>query len=417
LKDFQIAATLQKSANAYEVGGIASSFHRDLDGEAITPQAVESAIPAFMASRGADGIQGGPLRLHHDFWQRFLQKAIASLRLPESKQYSLIAAISLPLGRVTKIWVDGDGVTHWRGVLSKANPIAQIIWDMLREGMIHLGVSLGGKIFETRNNGRDALGKPCTLITNIRIDELSITDNPALRLTGGEGTGAYISALAKSIQTTMGNDSGRTESFLRKAIGGDAGKEINSGDAGNKTGIGGRGVGEPKTLSPKGRGSISMDSSTTKTGMGGTSAAPERPTATHPEPSTDIYGFTIAELTRDLQKTCAAATRASFSSEKTLKKFGDSAIGLANLTDNPPSELINLAMLLRQVAQFSQALPHMDDYQAAGTVEAMSRDLGKALEDFQQKMPSELMGQKFKSPGSAAIGTLDVVFPQQYVNY
>ena len=173
---------LTKSIGDWEVGGVASGFLRDLDGEAITPQAVRDAIPDFMASRGADGIQGGPLRLHHDFWTRFLRQAIDALNLPRDVQFELVAAISLPLGRVTQIWVDEQGTTHWKGILSQANPISGIIWQLLREKLIHLGVSLGGKILQTQAGGRDRLGRPCTLITAIRLDEISITDNPALSL-------------------------------------------------------------------------------------------------------------------------------------------------------------------------------------------------------------------------------------------
>jgi hypothetical protein len=204
LKTFEIPSTLQKAASSDEwlIGGVASSFHKDLDGEAITPQAVKEAIPGFMARRGADGIQGGPIQLHHGFYDRFIKQAVGLLRLPIDEQMALVAAISLPLGRVTKMWVEPDGTTKWEGVLSQANPIARIIWQMLKENLIHLGVSLGGKIFSTQP-GRDSLGQLCTLITKIRIDELSITSNPALRLTNDEGTGAYITALAKSIRSAM----------------------------------------------------------------------------------------------------------------------------------------------------------------------------------------------------------------------
>lgn len=417
MKIFTLGATLEKSATiAYEVGGIASSFHRDLDGEAITPQAVEAAIADFMASRGADGIQGGPLRLHHDFWSVFLKRAIAQLNLPTDKQFELVAAISLPLGRVTKIWVDHEGVTHWRGVLSMANPIARIIWDLLKEGLIHLGVSLGGKIFETQRNGRDALGRPCTLITKIRIDELSITDNPALRLTHDEGTGAYISALAKSIHTVMSED--KTVRFLHKAIGGNAGKEINSGDyGGNKTGLARRGVGEPQSVTPKGRSTIKMDSSTTTTGMGGTAKAPAKPAASHAEPPTDVYGFTLEGFVKDLQKSCQDCDREKMQSPAMLKKFGDGVVALANMTESPPPALINMMKYLHMCSQFCQSLPSMDDYQAAGTVSAMGSDLTKALEDFLEDIPTPLKQQRFRPPGAAGIAALQVSFPQQYIQY
>jgi hypothetical protein len=100
--------------------------------------------------------------------------------------------------------VDSDGTTRWRGVLSGANPIARVVWNMLKEGMVHLGVSVGGKINGVRP-GRDAIGRTCNLITDVRLDELSITDNPANRLIESEtpDNGAYITALAKSVGNTM----------------------------------------------------------------------------------------------------------------------------------------------------------------------------------------------------------------------
>jgi hypothetical protein len=75
---------------------------------------------------------------------------------------------------------------------------------MLKEGMVHLGVSVGGKINGVRP-GRDAIGRTCNLITDVRLDELSITDNPANRLIESEtpDNGAYITALAKSVGNTM----------------------------------------------------------------------------------------------------------------------------------------------------------------------------------------------------------------------
>jgi len=195
-----LEAILSKASESWAVGGVASNFFKDLDGDAISPAAIQQAIPGFMANRGPDGIQGGPLRLHHGFWERFLKQAINGLSLPYDEQIRLITAIALPLGRVTEMSVDADGTTRWRGVLSQANPIARVIWDMLREGMIHLGVSVGGKINAVRP-GRDVLGRPCNVITSVRLDELSITDNPANRLIESESpdNGAYIMALAKSL--------------------------------------------------------------------------------------------------------------------------------------------------------------------------------------------------------------------------
>lgn len=409
--NLSIPATLQKSAGAYHVGGIASSFHRDLDGDAIVPGAVEDAIPDFMASRGGDGIKGGPIRLHHDFWQKFLQRAIALLNLPQSKQFELIAAISLPLGRVTRMWMDAEGRTHWEGILSAANPIAQIIWDMLKEGLIHLGVSLGGKILQTQSNGRDSLGRLCTLITEIRLDELSITDNPALRLTQDEDTGAYITALAKSIKSAMTTKESR---FLRKAIGGNAQTEIAVNAVEVKTGIG-RSFGEPKSLAPRNKTSNSTASSNVKTGLGGKSKAPAKPMGSGVIPGVEKPQITVEAFVKDLKKACKTGDRAKMQSPEMLRKFGDGAYGLASLTDNPPPMLVNMVRFLQMCNQFAQQLPHMDDFQAQGTVDAMSLDLNKALEDFQEGMPTALMQKTFRPPGSPGFATPMITFPQQYI--
>jgi hypothetical protein len=435
MRTTSIRALTKSAAAGYIVGGVASSFHRDLDGEAILPEAVEEAIPDFMAMRGPDGIQGGPLRLHHDFWTRFLRQAIESLQLPVAEQMRMVAAISLPLGRVTRMWLDEQGTTYWEGELSQKNPVSVIIWDMLREGLIHLGVSLGGKILETASGGRDRLGRPCTLITKIRVDELSITDNPALRLTQEEDTGAYITALAKSVRSSLQRsrkfmtDQQKIEQFLNKALkkagsAFDASEAMRQGnaawdspsDSGTKTGMGDRGVGEPKSLRPRGKGKIRMNDSTTTTGMGGKSKASPRPRATGNEPKTDVYGYTVGQLVRELGK-CASMSKADLSGADTLSTLTNGAYGLATLSDQPPEALINLVRFLQYFSQFAQELPHMDDFRARGTMEAMGRDLTKALEEFQEKMPKELMAQTFRPPSAAGISGLDIVFPQQYVIY
>jgi len=216
-------AILSKSGESWVVGGVASNFFRDLDGDAIAPDAIARAIPAFMANRGPDGLKGGPLRLHHGFWERFLKQSINSLNIPYADQMGMLAAIALPLGRVTEMTVEPDGTTRWRGLLSQANPIAKVIWEMLKEGLVHLGVSVGGKINATRP-GRDALGRPCTVICDVRLDELSITDNPANRLIESEtaDNGAYIMALAKSLQTTVSPSP--VDQFLEQVLGEDLSK-------------------------------------------------------------------------------------------------------------------------------------------------------------------------------------------------
>jgi hypothetical protein len=417
LRHFEIPATLQKSAKAGDwiVGGVASSFHRDLDGEAITPDAIASAIPQFMAVRGGDQISGGPIRLHHDFWTRFLKQAIAAVSLPFEEQTRLISAIALPLGRVTHISVDrGSGETRWRGVLSQSNPIARIVWDMLREGLISLGVSVGGKILAT-GRGRDALGRNCTLITKIRLDELSITDNPALRLTEGEGTGAYITALAKSIKTTFDHrGSGRmsTRTFLRKALGGNPQSEAASGNTSLPNMGFSRNLGEPKTAKPKPSGTIKTEDGDTKTGVGGV----VQPKAAKPKGGadlkSDVWGISVKEFAQQLSKCSGMKKTSEWSDPKLLKKFAQGAYGLTHITDNPPPELIDFINFLQQIAKFAYMLPNMDDYQAAGTMDAMGADLQKSLEEFQEKMPDDLMGKPLRPPTFGSVDHLDIVYPQ-----
>ncbi len=431
LKTFQLPASLKKDASSdgWVVGGVASSFHRDLDGEAIAPQAIADAIPEFMAQRGADGIIGGPIRLHHDFWTRFLQQAIEALRLPVDEQMNLVAAIALPLGRVTKIWVDNQGTTHWKGILSAANPIARIVWNMLREKMIHLGVSLGGKIFDTKSGGRDRLGRPCTLITAVRLDELSVTDNPALRLTQGEDTGAYISALAKSVKTSLAINANRTmktklkpkkpdvTAFLRKAIGG-------AGDIGSM-GMN-RDLSEPKSVSPKGKQNIQMDGNPVTTGMGSKGVKLNKP-AGKPgnEPKTDVGSMTVEGFCRALDKCGAsekemkdpkamALKKAMLTDPEMISAMSEGAYGLTQVADYPPDMLVNFVRFLQKLAQFATDLPGMSDWASEGTAAAMSGDLYKALGDFREAMPKELMAKPIRPEGSPKIGTQEIVFPQQY---
>jgi hypothetical protein len=387
---------------------VASSFHKDLDGEAITPQAVKEAIPGFMARRGADGIQGGPIQLHHGFYDRFIKQAVGLLRLPIDEQMALVAAISLPLGRVTKMWVEPDGTTKWEGVLSQANPIARIIWQMLKENLIHLGVSLGGKIFSTQP-GRDSLGQLCTLITKIRIDELSITSNPALRLTNDEGTGAYITALAKSIRSAMTQpltkaDKNSAITLIPRQ------QSLKLDDAPTTTGMGEKVTAEPK---PTGGAKLKLADTDVKTGMGEKLETESKPTGKS-ELKTSDTGVTVGQIAKVLEKACNY-DRKQMGEPGTLKKFGDALYGLAGVTDNPPPALINMCVFLQRLLQAASALPHMSDYQADGTIAAMTGDLTKALEVFKEYMPSDLMGKPVRPPGSPAQSTLDIVFPQQYV--
>lgn len=414
-------ATLLKTASteAWEVGGVASGFFKDLDGDAIHPHAVAEAIPGFMAQRGIDGISGGPIRLHHNFWQPLLQRAIALLSLDSQQQMDLVASIALPLGRVTEIRVaPGSGTCHWRGVLSAANPIARTIWQMLRENLVPLGVSVGGKILRTEP-GRDRLGQPCNLITKIRLDELSITDNPALRLVAGEGAeegnGAYIAALAKSLGTSMNSTSSTSvERWLQKALG-NAQRQLAPSDDPIKTGMG-RGLNAPTSLRPRGSGSIGMDGTQPTTGIGDRQPKGGYPQATSKGPNTDVWGMTVGGVTKALEK-CGAMGKAELSSPETIGLLTDSAYGLAGVTEAPPPALINLVRFLQNFSRYAQELPHMSDYQAAGTVDAMGPELLKALSDFKEGITDELSGSPLRPPGSPSVATPHVMFPSQYVQY
>ena len=397
------------------VGGVASNFFKDLDGDAICPEAIQRAIPGFMAHRGPDGIMGGPIRLHHGFWERFLQRAINGLNLPYNEQVKLIGAIALPLGRVTEMTVDEDGTTRWRGLLSAANPIAKTVYGMLKEGLVHLGVSVGGKINAVRP-GRDALGRQCQLITDVRLDELSITDNPANRLIESESpdNGAYITALAKSLgvsqrKTTM------TFNFLAKALGATT-KEFGSGSW-RDTSIPTMGKRmDAASQVPKGGKKVQMDHTQPTIGMGGKRPKAQRPYSSGGMPPTDVFGITITQLTRDLAK-CAAMGVDGWSAPETITYLTDSARAIAGMTDQPTAEMANFVRFLQTLTRFAQELPFMSDYQAAGTVKAMGEDLTKSLHEFVEKMPEELKGKPMRPPGSPGVVGMDVQFPQQYITY
>jgi hypothetical protein len=412
-------AVLSKSGGSWVVGGVASNFFKDLDGDAIDPGAIRRAIPAFMANRGPGGIRGGPLRLHHGFWERFLKQSINALNIPYAEQMKLLASISLPLGRVTEMAVEPDGTTRWRGELSQANPIAKVIWDMLREGLVHLGVSVGGKINAVRP-GRDALGRNCNVICDVRLDELSITDNPANRLIESESSdnGAYIMALAKSLDVKT--PVSKVDDFLKKALGGSPSSQANSGSW-QDTSIPemGRGLNPVRSTIRQGTKKIQMDESASVTagrGLGGKQPKAHRPTSSGGMPPTDVWGLTVTQLTRELQK-CCDMNKGEWSSPETLTFLQDSARGLAGVTDSPPPELINFVRFLQYVSQFAHALPGMDNYQSAGTVQAMGADLTKALEDFREKIPSDLKGKPVRPPGSPGVSGVDIQFPKQYVVY
>jgi hypothetical protein len=324
-------------------------------------------------------------------------------------------------------------------VLSQANPIAKTIWAMLKEGMVHLGVSVGGKINSTRP-GRDALGRPCTLITDVRLDELSITDNPANRLLDSESpdNGAYIMALTKSLEKAIAP--GRTtlqktlalmptpvstmasvEQFLAKALGGNPGAEINSGSQGD-TAIPSMGRGlsaPPATLRPVGTQTIKMDSSSSDTagrGLAGIQPKAQRLYSSGGMPPTDVWGLSIDQLTRELAK-CARMDKHAWGLPETAGFITDSAHAIAGMTESPNPELINFVRFLQNIGRFAQEMPYMDDYQAAGTVTAMNDDLIKALEEFVETLPSDLKGKPLRAPGSVGVVGADIQFPKQYVIY
>ncbi|MBT9316304.1 HK97 family phage prohead protease [Leptothoe spongobia] len=412
-KYFSFGATLAKSAGSdLKVGGVASAFLKDLDGDALEPDAIRRAIPAFMADRGPDGIQGGPIRLNHNLWSRFLKDAIAALRLSPDEQMEMIASISLPLGRVTKIWVDEAGVTQWQGMLSKANPIAGVVWKMLKEGLVHLGVSVGGQILGVRR-GSDARGMPCNLITDIRLDELSVTDNPAFRLVQGEteDNGAYIMALAKSAGV---------DAWLQKTLNSSAPKQFTSGSFGEtRTGLS-HGIGET-SLRPKGSRKIKLQAVPTKTGIGAPTKkcdrAGQQSGAGHKQIATDVFGLTIGQMTKELAKSAAISDIKAMSAPDHLQFLTDCCYGLAGSMESPPGAIVNLMRFLGEFCKFAGMLPHMDGYQASGTIAEMGPALMKSLEDFEEKFPKDLMGTPVRPSGSPRPVSQTVLFPQQYVVY
>lgn len=415
-KHFELPSTLEKAAGgkSMKVGGVASAFFRDLDGEAIAPEAIKEAIPDFMAGRGPDGKKGGPICLNHNFYQQFLKQAIAALNLPKEEQFELISGITLPLGRVTQMEVDRQGKTHWKGELSSTNPIARIIHDQLTEGVISLGVSLGGKIYSVVP-GRDQLGQQCTIIKKIRIDELSICQNPAYRVTNGEDSdnGAYIQALSKSAARSLRKmpkqsvkrnmSSKQVERFLNKALDGASNFEpANTG----------------KTNKKKGGSKIKADGSNPKTGLGDKQPKSKKPEGkAGREPKTDVYGITIKQLTRELSK-CTEMTPEELGSPETVQLLGDSAYGLAGVTNEPPPELVNFAKFLQYMGQFAGGLNKMaSNYQKKGTADAMKKELSKALADFKEKIDGDLQGVPLRPPGSPGVDKQQVEFPQQYLTY
>jgi hypothetical protein len=80
-------------------------------------------------------------------------------------------------------------------------------------------------------------------------------------------------------------------------------------------------------------------------------------------------------------------------------------------------ELVNFVRLLQEISKFAQGLPRMSPWQAEGTLMEMKKSLQKGLMTFQEGMPKDLMGKTFRPPGSKAIASMQIPFPQQYRNY
>lgn len=161
------------------IAGTVSGEFQDVEGDIMAPSAVREAIPLFMAPRGQGEVAGGPVRWYH-----------------EDKLYDKRA---LPIGRVTRLWVDNDGFTHFEAVLAKANPRSAVLWKLIQEGVVAIGASLGGSILEYQTRWNPQNHQFYRNITKIRIDELSLTDNPAFRTAEQLPDGSYGSyVMAKS---------------------------------------------------------------------------------------------------------------------------------------------------------------------------------------------------------------------------
>ncbi|MFB6214844.1 MAG: hypothetical protein ABEI54_03145, partial [Candidatus Bipolaricaulia bacterium] len=292
----------------------------------------------------------------------------------------------------------------------------------LNEGTISLGVSLGGKIYATEA-GRDRLGKPCTLITSIRIDELSITQNPALRLVGGEdeSNGAYIQALAKSAARSLRKTPRKpkqkskmskraTQRFLQKAL--DSCDSFYPSHKGSKT--------KDKKLKPKPKGNkqIANNDTNTKTGLGG------EPNKVN-KPKGKGKGFkigdhaknpTVKELTRELGK-CAQLPPEQMGSDEVINQLSNGAQGLAGMPEESP-ELINFAKLLQYLSQYAGELQKMADNgektRMKGTAKAMQDELTKALSSFSERVPDDIKAKPLRPPQGPGVNSQDIQFPSQY---
>jgi hypothetical protein len=113
------------------VSGVASSEAVDSDGETITAEAMKAALPDYM--------KFGAIREMHQ---------------------------PIAAGSALKCEVDAEGVTHLEAKIVDPTTVMKIEEEVLK------GFSVGGKI-----TGRDKLNK--TIITGIRLTEISVVDRPA----------------------------------------------------------------------------------------------------------------------------------------------------------------------------------------------------------------------------------------------
>lgn len=113
------------------VSGVASSEAVDADGETITSGAMKAAMPDYM--------KFGAVREMHQ---------------------------PIAAGTALKCWVDDAGVTHIDSKIVDPTTVMKIEEEVLK------GFSVGGKV-----TSRDPLNK--TIITGIRLTEISVVDRPA----------------------------------------------------------------------------------------------------------------------------------------------------------------------------------------------------------------------------------------------
>ncbi|HEY9752447.1 MAG TPA: hypothetical protein V6C46_05825 [Coleofasciculaceae cyanobacterium] len=190
----------------------------------------------------------------------------------------------------------------------------------------------------------------------------------------------------------------RVERFLRKAIAADGGSTV--------TGIGKDTIGNPKFKGPGGGANVGMDGKTITTGMAKDNLNPSlsQPKGGAQIP-TDVWGMTMRQFTRELSK-ASSCGESAWKSEDMKKALVDGAYALTTVTDNPPEALTGFVRFLQYLCQFAQALPAMDQFQATGTIEAMTNDLRSMVEGLETTMPAELLDAPFVAPADPRAHTL-----------